>query len=102
MFLNEALKNGNITTEEAESFMKHFEDPKFRELFEEYAKEISDPKAKAEHDAYLAQIEAEGQAEAIYGKGVQLIVPEPGLVIKTKDITGKTRVYINVCTSSKV
>lgn len=58
--------------------------------------------AKAEHDAYLAQVEAEGQAEAIYGKGVQLIVPEPGVVIKTKDSANDTRIYINVCTSSKV
>lgn len=58
--------------------------------------------AKAEHDAYLAQIETEGQAEAMYGKGVQLIIPEPGLVVKTKDAHGKIRVYINICTSNKV
>lgn len=33
--------------QEAKSLAKHFEDPKFRELFEEYAKEISDPKVRA-------------------------------------------------------
>eukprot|EP00879_Flechtneria_rotunda_P004296 GHRR01004545.1.p1 GENE.GHRR01004545.1~~GHRR01004545.1.p1 ORF type:complete len:574 (+),score=212.43 GHRR01004545.1:586-2307(+) len=58
--------------------------------------------AMAENAAYLAQLEGEGQTEAVYGSGVQLIVPEPAYVIKTKDITGQTRVYINICTSPKV
>jgi hypothetical protein len=53
-------------------------------------------------NAYLAQLEAEGQGEAVYGKGVQLIVPEPWFVVKTKDVSGANRVYINICTSPKV
>jgi hypothetical protein len=56
----------------------------------------------AEMNAYLTQLEAEGQAEAVYGKGVQLIVPEPWFVVKTKDESGANRVYINICTSPKV
>jgi hypothetical protein len=53
-------------------------------------------------NAYLTQLEAEGQAESVYGKGVQLIVPEPWFVVKTKDVSGAKRVYINICTSPKV
>lgn len=56
----------------------------------------------AEQNAYLAQLEAGGQAESVYGKGVQLIVPEAWFVVKTKDESGANRVYINICTSPKV
>jgi len=58
--------------------------------------------AQAENVAYLQQIEAEGRVESVYGPGVQLVVPQPGFVIKTKDAVGRKRVYINICTSDKV
>lgn len=58
--------------------------------------------ARAEQDAYLAQLEAQGELEGIYGQGVQVIQPEPGMVVKSKSADAKTRVYINVCTCSKV
>jgi hypothetical protein len=57
---------------------------------------------RAEQDAYLAQLEAEGQLEGVYGKGVQVIQSEPGIAIKTKTADGAVRVYINVCTCCKV
>lgn len=57
---------------------------------------------RAEQDAYLAQLEAEGQLEGVYGKGVQVIQAVPGIVVKTKTADGATRVYINVCTCPKV
>jgi PIH1 N-terminal domain len=53
-------------------------------------------------DAYLSQLEANGQVESMYGKGVTVISPEPWFVIKTRHVGGATRVYINVCTSAKV
>lgn len=34
---------------------------------------------------YLRQLEAESRVEEVYGKGVQLIVPEAGFVVKTAD-----------------
>jgi hypothetical protein len=58
--------------------------------------------AKAEQDAYLAQLEAEGELEAVYGQGVQLVQPQPAFVIKTKTADAAKRVYINVGTSCKV
>uniref|UniRef100_A0A383W8J9 PIH1 domain-containing protein 1 n=1 Tax=Tetradesmus obliquus TaxID=3088 RepID=A0A383W8J9_TETOB len=92
----------DMTAEEAGMFAKHLKDPKFIELFEEYATTLKDPKTAAEQNAYLAQLEAGGQAESVYGKGVQLIVPEAWFVVKTKDESGTNRVYINICTSPKV
>jgi len=58
--------------------------------------------AKAEQEAYLAQLEAEQRVESIYGSGVEIIRADPGFVIKTKTADGLTRVYINVCTTSRV
>lgn len=58
--------------------------------------------AQAENEAYLQQIEAEGRTESVYGPGVQLVVPQPAFVIKTKDAVERKRVYINICTSDKV
>lgn len=71
-------------------------------LFADYAKEVSDPKNRAENEAYLRQLEEEGRAEEFYGKGSQLIVPEPGFVIKTSNVTSKEKFFINVCTNTKV
>jgi hypothetical protein len=61
-----------------------------------------DVQARAEQDAYLAQLEAEGQLEGIYGKGVQVIQADPGVAVKTKTADGATRVYVNICTCAKV
>ena len=38
-------------------------EPEFKAMFHEYAEEVSDPKHKAEQEAYLAQVEAEQRAE---------------------------------------
>eukprot|EP00198_Chlamydomonas_reinhardtii_P007457 XP_001696794.1 predicted protein [Chlamydomonas reinhardtii] len=86
--LEKSLKELNLTSDEMTKFEKAFKDPEFIKLFEEYAKEVSDPKVKAETDAYLRQIEQQGRAEDVYGAGTQLIVPDPaGAVIKTKVVS---------------
>lgn len=71
-------------------------------LFADYANEVSDPKNRAENEAYLRQLEDEGRAEEFYGKGSQLIVPEPGFVIKTCDAASKEKFFVNVCTNAKI
>ena len=71
-------------------------------MFEEYAKEISDPKARAESEAYLRQIESGNQAQNVYGPDVELVVPEENFVVKTRKGDDHTKVFINVCTSEKV
>jgi hypothetical protein len=58
--------------------------------------------AKAEQEAYLKQLEVEGRAEEVYGQGVQLIAPQPSIVLKARGVSGALKVFINVCTSDKV
>lgn len=83
-------------------FEKAFKDPEFLKLFTEYAQEVSDPKNREETEAYLRQLEAEGRAEEVYGKGVQLIMPVPAYVLKTRNKETGEKVFINVCTCDKV
>lgn len=40
---------------------------------------------REETDLYLRQLEMENRVEEVYGKGVELIVPEAGFVVKTQD-----------------
>lgn len=91
-----------IVLQEVNKFEEAFKDPKFMELFADYAKEISDPANKAETEAYLRQVESQGRAEEVYGKGTQLVVPEAAFVLKTRDKASGQKIFINVCTSDKV
>jgi len=130
--LRQGVEDLNLSQEEVKKFNEAFEDPKFLELFADYAREISDPKHKAENDAYLRQIEAENRAGQVYGEGLELVVPEAGFVVATSVGPGGpdpgdtsapepsaqpsgpsqapalappsrgTPVYINVCMSDKV
>ncbi|EFJ43676.1 hypothetical protein VOLCADRAFT_118968 [Volvox carteri f. nagariensis] len=125
--LEKGLRDLNLTNEELNKFEKAFKDPEFLKLFEEYAKEVSDPKVKAETDQYLRELEEQGRAEDVYGKGVVLINPKPAMVLKSKvlgskdaageagvtapggsgnsrrdTLTPSQKVFINICTSEKV
>jgi hypothetical protein len=62
-----ALDGMDLTPDEVSRFGKAFKDPEFLKMFADYAKEISDPAAKAETDAYLKQVEAEGRTKEVYG-----------------------------------
>ena len=96
--------------QEINRFEKAFKDPKFKQMFEDYAKEISDPKARAESEAYLRQIESNNEAQAHYGADVQLIVPDEAWVFKTRQVGGEgadgsgegEKVFVNVCTCEKI
>ncbi|KAK9818052.1 hypothetical protein WJX72_006326 [[Myrmecia] bisecta] len=96
------LKDLNLNEEEVGKFEKAFKDPTFLQMFSEYAKEITDPKSRAENDLYIRQLEKEGRAEATFGKGVELVTPEAQSVVKTKRAGTSETVYINICTSPKV
>lgn len=116
-----SLEDLNLTPEEVDKFQTAFKDENFKKMFAEYAKEISDPKNKAESDAYLKQLEYEGRIEKVYGKDVQLVMPKPGFVAKTfQEGEGgegegsdpsqnssdskktKSKAFINICHSDKV
>jgi dynein assembly factor 2 len=123
-----------------------FKDPKFVQMFEEYAKAISDPEvfgafvclcasctllkgdsplcarpthpdkkhpytqqAKAEAEAYLREVEAEGRDEQVYGAGTTLLAPSPAFAIQTRAAAGAAAAdadaeafVVNVCSCAKV
>ena len=95
------LEDLKLTPDEVKKFETAFKDPEFKKMFAEYAKEISDPKNKAESDAYLRQLEYENKVESVYGKGVQLVIPAAGFVVKTTDEATGRKVFVNVCHSDK-
>lgn len=95
------LEDLNLSEDEVKKFEKAFQDPEFKKLFMEYAQEISDPKNRAESDAYLREMEMRGQVESVYGKGVQLMVPNAGFAAKTFDKKSGMKVFVNVCYSDK-
>lgn len=82
-------ENVGITSDELDRFTKAFKSEKFRELFSEYCKEISDPENRRIYEEELKQFEAE------CGNDVTFIIPEPGFVIKTS-ANQRQKVFINV------
>eukprot|EP00039_Didymoeca_costata_P012055 m.172497 g.172497 ORF g.172497 m.172497 type:complete len:713 (+) comp15370_c0_seq6:134-2272(+) len=84
------------TTEEMQSIGKAMQDPKFRELLAEYAKEISDPANKQKYEEEIRQMEAE------QGNDVKFVNPEPGFVVKTVLQSNGKKVFINICESAAV
>ena len=102
-------QKANMSEEEVRRLHDCWEKPEFKAMFQEYADEVSDPKNKAEQEAYLSQCEAEQRAEerakqgflggrssasfdsldaAVPGRpdgpdGSKLLKPNKGFVIKT-------------------
>eukprot|EP01065_Artemidia_motanka_P021194 TRINITY_DN2530_c3_g1_i1.p1 TRINITY_DN2530_c3_g1~~TRINITY_DN2530_c3_g1_i1.p1 ORF type:complete len:647 (+),score=293.23 TRINITY_DN2530_c3_g1_i1:77-1942(+) len=88
-----------MTTDEKRRFHECMQDPKFVELWQEYADEISDPKHLAEQEEYLKQVEREANERGDHS--FTFMFPKPNFCVKLKQ-TGKEVVYINVCDSTKV
>ena len=53
----------DMSEQEVRRLHECWEKPEFKQMFHEYAEEVSDPKNKAEQEAYLSQVEAEQRAE---------------------------------------
>jgi hypothetical protein len=101
----------SMSHDEVRRLHECWEKPEFKQMFQEYADEVSDPAHKAEQEQYLAQVEAEQRMERdategiLHGRSVaevgveklgdcvpgqpagpegsQLIRPTKGFVIKT-------------------
>ena len=99
----------NMSNEEVRRLHECWEKPEFKQMFHEYAEEVSDPAHRAETEKYLQQVEGEQRAEkqakegflngrstsefdslnsAVPGQpdgpeGAQLLKPNKGFVIKT-------------------
>jgi dynein assembly factor 2 len=93
------LEEMDMTPAEIERLGSCMKDPKFMELFQEYADEISDPRHRKEYDDYLKQLEAEGDVETI-GAEYELVHPEKEFALRVFDKNGN-KMYVNICSASK-
>ncbi len=87
----------DLTEDEQNKFTKAFQDKEFRKMMAEYVDEISDPKHRAEQDAYIREMEAKGETP----KDKRVIHPSAGFVVKTKKEDG-AKLFINVVSSVEV
>ncbi|XP_033647189.1 protein kintoun-like [Asterias rubens] len=85
----------DVTKDEVERITKALKDEKFRQLFFEYAQEISDPENRKKYEEEIAQLERNRGSDVVF------VNPEPGYVIKT-NVDGEKKAFINVCQSDKV
>jgi dynein assembly factor 2 len=102
----------NMTKDEAEKFQKAFQEPEFRKLMADYVAEISDPKNRAEQDAYIRQLEGQGEVP----EDKEVIRPTPHYTVKFKHVKVKVRehaekegkpwekqkMFVNIVSSDKV
>ena len=73
--------------------------PEFISLLNEYVDEISDPKNKAEHEAYLKQLEQQGELPP----GRKLLRPAGHSCLKTFTTSKrKLKVFINLCMDEEI
>jgi len=78
---NKATEEPTLTKTESNRLISLMEkDDEFKTLFKTYIEEISDPKNRAEQEAYLRQLEEQNEVP----DGKQVLRPEPGFVLKFK------------------
>ena len=101
-----------MSKEEVDKFTKAFAEPEFRKLMADYVDEISDPKNRAETDAYIRQLESQGEVPA----DKDIIRPDPCYVVKFKhtkvairdaaEAKGETyekeKMFVNIVASDKI
>ncbi|XP_075049721.1 protein kintoun [Mixophyes fleayi] len=85
----------NVTSDELERFRVAFQDARFRELFAQYAEEISDPENRRRYEQEISEMERER------GVDIQFIHPQPGHVLQTT-LGGQKICYLNVCSNPVV
>jgi len=86
----------DLTKNEISRIEKALKDEEFVKLLGEYANEINDPENKKRYEAEITEIERER------GMSVLFINPKPGYVIKTKDISGGTKIFVNICSDDNI
>ena len=87
-----------LTGEEQARLTKAFKEPEFKKLMADYMTEISDPKNKAEYDAYIEQLEKDNKVP----KGTKLVRPEAGFCVKCRKQGTREKVFVNVCSAPDV
>ncbi|XP_066177556.1 protein kintoun [Sylvia atricapilla] len=87
------LHDLDLSAEEAERLRRAFRDERFRELFAEFAAELTDPEQRRLYEEEVAALERER------GMEVRFVHPTPGFVLRTSQ-EGSRRCYINVCSNA--
>lgn len=87
-----------LTNEEEARLTKAFKEPEFKKLMADYMAEISDPKNKAEYDAYINQLEKDNKVP----KGTKLVRPDAGFCVKCKKQGSGEKVFVNICSAPDV
>ena len=78
--------NMKISAEEADRIRESMKKPEFTKYLREYMDEISDPRHRAEQEAYIKQMENEGKVP----EGCETIHPKAGFCVKTKNLDEKS------------
>ncbi|XP_073493606.1 protein kintoun [Phyllobates terribilis] len=89
------LEELSVTSEELERFKVAFQDARFRELFAQYAEELSNPENRRRYEEEIREMERER------GMDVQFVHPEAGHVLRTS-VDGRQTCYLNLCTNAVV
>lgn len=80
--------------QELDKIEEALKNEEFRKMLYEYMDEINDPKNRAENEAYLKQLESDGEAPT----DLRLLHPKTGFAIEArmKPEHGNTKVYVNL------
>ncbi|XP_075469979.1 protein kintoun [Ascaphus truei] len=82
----------SLSRQEVQRLSQAFQDPKFRELFADYAQEISHPESRRQYEEEICMMEMER------GMDIKFIHPQPGHVLRTST-NGGQRCYLNICSN---
>lgn len=93
--MGDKLKELDMTVEEMDRLGKAFKDEKFRELFIEYAQELSDPENRRRYEEEIKLLEQDK------GSTIEFIHPEPFKAFRTC-MNGSHKCFINICASEKI
>ncbi|KAJ7536355.1 hypothetical protein O6H91_12G065700 [Diphasiastrum complanatum] len=95
-----AVRDLHLSSQEVNQLEKAFKDPKFKELLNEYANEISQPSSRKEAESYLKFLEERTKRFSLDGK--DLIIPTASFCCKTRNTHNGQKVFINVCYSERL
>lgn len=89
------LKELDLTVEEMDRLGNAFKQERFRELFFEYARELSDPENKRRYEEEIKILEQDR------GNTIEFIHPEPVKALRTC-VNGSHKCFINICASERI
>lgn len=89
------LKELDLTVEEMDRLGNAFKEERFREMFFQYAQELSDPENKRRYEEEIKILEQDR------GNTIEFIHPEPVKALRTC-VNGSHKCFINICVSEKI